>query len=118
MARIAVADLKAFTPEAAAAEFGFEDVDFDRPGIYRWLDEGRAHSDFEYLGNLRNIRIPPKAQFVEEYAHFYDSVNQARRAVREGWLLAVKDGVLRHFVLPDCEGHVYVRISCAPEVYQ
>lgn len=117
MANIAVKELQAYTPEQAAAEWGFEDVDFDRPGIYRWLDEGRASSDFEYLGNLKTIRLPSKAQCVEEYAHFYDSENQARAAVREGWFVEIEHGTLIHCVLPDSCGHRYIRISALPEGY-
>lgn len=117
MAKIAVKELQAFTPEQAADYWGFEDMDFDRPGVYRWLDEGRARSDFEYLGDLKHIRIASKAQFAEEYAHLYDSGNQARCAVREGWYLEIEDGTLVHCVLPDSCGHRYIRISALPERY-
>jgi hypothetical protein len=111
--------LKAFTPEEAAAEFGFEDVDFDRPGIYRWLNEGMGTtSDFTYLGDVAVVPVPTKAQCVEEYGGLYDNMNQARAAIREGWLVEIEDGVLYHSILPDSGADQYVRIQGVPESYQ
>jgi hypothetical protein len=119
MARITATQLKAFTPEAAAAEFGFEDVDFDRPGIYRWLNEGMGTtSDFTYLGDVAIVPLPTKTQCVEEYGYAYDTVTEARRAIREGWLVEIEDGVLYHSILPDSCADQYVRIVGVPESYQ
>ncbi len=120
MARITATQLKAFTPEAAAEEFGFEDVDFDRPGIYRWLNEGMRGglTDFTYLGDVAIVPLPTKAQCVEEYGHCYDTVAEARRAVREGWSVEIEDGVLNHNILPDSHGDQYIRIQGVPESYQ
>lgn len=118
MTRIAATQLQAFTPEAAAKQFGFRIADFDRPGIYRWLDEGRFHSDFTYLGDVSVVPLPTKAKCVEEYGHFYDTVAEARAAIQEGWLVEIEDGVLYHSTLPDCGAELYVRIVDTPLAYQ
>ena len=119
MARITATQLKAFTPEAAAEEFGFEDVEFDRPGIYRWLNEGMGcTSDFTYLGDVSIVPLPSKAKCVAEYGGCYDTVAEARRAIQEGWFVEIENGVLYHSILPDSCADQYVRIVGVPEVYQ
>jgi hypothetical protein len=119
MARITANQLRAFTPEEAAEAFGFHNVEFDRPGIYRWLNERMGcYSDFTYLGDVAIVPVPTKAQCLEEYGGLYDSMNQARAAIREGWFLEIEDGVLYHNILPHGGSDQYVRIVGVPESYQ
>jgi hypothetical protein len=122
MARITANQLRGFTPEEAVAEFGWglHDVEFDRPGIYRWLDEGMRGglTDFTYLGDVAIVPLPTKAQCVKEYGHCYDTVAEARRAVQEGWSVEIENGVLNHTILPASHSDQYIRVVGVPESYQ
>jgi hypothetical protein len=119
MAHITADQLRGFTPEEAVAEFGWglHDVEFDRPGIYRWLDEGMRGglTDFTYLEDVDIVPLPTQEQCVEEYGHYYDTVAEAQRAIQEGWSVEIEDGVLNHNILPANHGDQYIRIVGVPE---
>lgn len=111
MTQITADQLPSYTLEQAAEEFGLLAEKMSQPGIYTWLEERMGcYSDFEYLGELDVVPLPTVEDIVEEYGHWFDSVEQARAEVESVYGVEITHGVMYHHVLPESCSFRFIRI--------
>lgn len=105
--------LRGFTAEEAAAEFGFEPSDFSKPGIYSWLSEMGSVSDFDYHGNVDRLALDTPAQCVRDLVSQDLTQREARESVREFYGVEFEDGVAIFCPWEECVGLNHIRIVSA-----
>jgi len=105
--------LRGFTAEEAAEEFGFEPSDFSKPGIYSWLSEMGSVSDFDYHGNVDRLALDTPAQCVHHLVSQDLTQREARESVRQFYGVEFEDGVAIFCPWEECVGLKHIRIVAA-----
>lgn len=105
--------LRGFTAEEAAEEFGFEPSDFSKPGIYSCIQWYAGATDLTYHGNVDRLALDTPAQCVRDLVSQGSTQREARESVRQFYGVEFEDGVAIFCPWEECQAEPYIRIVSA-----